>query len=154
MTHTTDIQRVFYAGLTTRWHTNPWLAQTCDRLDGHQGRVARLILALWPDASRDLLIVALTHDDGESVTGDIPATYGKTIEQMSAEALAQSEIWGTGFQLLARYERERLRLADKLDAYMWAEHHAPAVVLDNPEWSEAWQEIVKLAVELGVEDRL
>lgn len=154
MTHTTDIQRVFYAGLTTRWHTNPHLAQTCDRLDGHQGRVARLILALFPDASRDLLIAALTHDDGESVTGDIPATYGKTIEQMSAEAAALDEIWGTGFQLLARYERERLRLADKLDAYMWAEHHAPAVVLDNGEWSEAWQEIVKLAVELGVEDRL
>ena len=154
MTHQTDIQRVFYAGLTTRWHTNPHLAQTCDRLDGHQGRVARLILALFPDASRDLLIAALTHDDGESVTGDIPATYGKTIEQMSEEAAARDEIWGSGFQLLARYERERLRLADKLDAYMWAEHHAPAVVLDRGEWSEAWQEIVKLAVELGVEDRL
>lgn len=154
MTHQTDIQRIFYAGLTTRWHTNPWLAQTCDRLDGHQGRVARLILALWPDASRDLLIAALTHDDGESVTGDIPAPAGKTAEQMGAEALAQNEIWGSGFQLLARYERDRLKLADKLDAYMWAEHHAPAVVLDNPEWSEAWQEIVKLAVALGVEDRL
>ena len=154
MTHTTDIQRIFYAGLTTRWHTNPHLAQTCDRLDGHQGRVARLILALFPDASRDLLIAALTHDDGESVTGDIPATTGKTAEQMGAEALARGEIWGLGFQLLARYERERLRLADKLDAYMWAEHHAPAVVLDGGEWSEAWQEIVKLAVELGVEDRL
>ena len=154
MTHQTDIQRVFYAGLTTRWHTNPHLAQTCDRLDGHQGRVARLILALFPDASRDLLIAALTHDDGESVTGDIPATYPKSDMHKSAEALARGEIWGLGFQLLARYERERLRLADKLDAYMWAEHHAPAVVLDNPEWSEAWQEIVKLAVELGVEDRL
>ena len=154
MTHQADIQRVFYAGLTTRWHTNPWLAQTCDRLDGHQGRVARLILALFPDASRDLLIAALTHDDGESVTGDIPATYQKSDKRKVAEALARGEIWGLGFQLLARYERERLRLADKLDAYMWAEHHAPAVVLDNPEWSEAWQEIVKLAVDLGVEDRL
>lgn len=154
MTHTTDIQRVFYAGLTTRWHTNPHLAQTCDRLDGHQGRVARLILALFPDASRDLLIEALTHDDGESVTGDIPATYGKKVEQVAAERMARDEIWGSGFQLLVGYERDRLRLADKLDAYMWAEHHAPAVVLDNPEWSEAWQEIVKLAVQLGVEDRL
>ena len=154
MTHQTDIQRVFYAGLTTRWHTNPHLAQTCDRLDGHQGRVARLILALFPDASRDLLIAALTHDDGESVTGDIPATTIKTVEQVAAERMAQDEIWGSGFQLLARYERDRLRLADKLDAYMWAEHHAPSVVLDNDEWSKAWQEIVKLAVELGVEDRL
>jgi len=154
MTHTTDIQRVFYAGLTTRWHTNPWLAQTCDRLDGHQGRVARLILALWPDASRDLLIAALTHDDGESVTGDIPATYGKTAEQMGAEVLAQNEIWGSGFQLLARYERERLRLADKLDAYMWAEHHQPHEVMTRKEWSDAWHEITQMAIALGVGDRL
>ena len=154
MTHQTDIQRVFYAGLTTRWHTNPHLAQTCDRLDGHQGRVARLILALWPDASRDLIIVALTHDDGESVTGDIPATYSKSLRHKLAEARARGEIWGSGMLRLSYTDGQRLRLADKLDAYMWAEHHAPAVVLDNPEWSEAWQEIVKLAVELGVEDRL
>ena len=154
MTHQTDIQRVFYAGLTNRWHTNPWLAQTCDRLDGHQGRVARLILALWPDASRDLLIAALTHDDGESVTGDIPATMLKTADQRGAETLAQNEIWGTGFQLLAWYERERLNLADKLDAYMWAEHHQPREVMTREEWSDAWHEISTLSVELGVEDRL
>ena len=158
MTHTTDIQRVFHAGLTTRWHTNPWLAQTCDRLDGHQGRVTRLILALWPDASRDLLIDALTHDDGESVTGDIPATYDKTLEQKADEVNALVDIWNGGwgddFHAFASEDSKRLRLADKLDAYMWAEHHAPAVVLENPEWSEAWQEIVRMAVELGVEDRL
>lgn len=154
MTHTTDIQRVFYAGLTTRWHTNPWLAQTCDRLDGHQGRVARLILALWPDASRDLLIAALTHDDGESVTGDIPATHGKMTAQIEDEAFARNEIWGTGFQLLARYERERLHLADKLDAYMWAEHHQPREVMTREEWISAWSEITEMAVQLGVEDRL
>ena len=154
MTHQTDIQRVFYAGLTTRWHTNPHLAQTCDRLDGHQGRVARLILALFPDASRDLLIAALTHDDGESVTGDIPATYPKSDRHKVAEAFAQKDIWGSGMPRLSYTDGQRLKLADKLHAYMWAEHHAPAVVLDNPEWSEAWQEIVKLAVELGVEDRL
>lgn len=155
MTHTIDIQRVFYAGLTTRWHTNPHLAQTCDRLDGHQGRVARLILALFPDASRDLLIAALTHDDGESVTGDIPATYGKMLAQIEDEVRAKTDIWGyETLPLLSSLNARRLKLADKLDAYMWAEHHAPAVVLNNPEWSEAWQEIVKLAVELGVEDRL
>lgn len=154
MTHQTDIQRVFYAGLTHRWHTNPHLAQTCDRLDGHQGRVARLILALFPDASRDLLIAALTHDDGESVTGDIPATYPKSDRHKVAEAFAQKDIWGSGMPRLSYTDGQRLRLADKIDAYMWAEHHAPAVVLDNPEWSEAWQEIVKLAVDLGVEDRL
>lgn len=58
MTHTTDINRIFMAGLTTRWHTNPHLAQSCDRIDGHQGRVARLAIAIWPDASRDLIVAA------------------------------------------------------------------------------------------------
>ena len=160
MTHQTDIQRVFYAGLTTRWHTNPWLAQTCDRLDGHQGRVARLILALWPDASRNLLISALIHDDGESVTGDIPETYRKTVEQMGAEADALVDIWNGGWGKNFRAfpdggeDRKRIRLADKLDAYMWAEHHQPHEVMTRKEWSDAWQEIVKLAVDLGVEDRL
>ena len=153
MTHKTSIQRVFYAGLTTRWHTNPHLAQTCDRLDGHQGRVARLILALWPEASRDLLIAALTHDDGESVTGDIPATYPKSDKRKVAEAFARNDIWGHTPRL-SYEDGQRLRLADKLDAYMWAEHHAFTVVLDSDEWAEAWREIVKLAVEPGVEDRL
>ena len=63
----------FRASFVRRWHTNPDLAQTVDTLAGHGGRVARIILKLWPDASAALLQWALVHDDGESVVGDVPA---------------------------------------------------------------------------------
>ena len=63
----------FRASFVRRWHTNPDLAQTVDTLAGHGGRVARIILKLWPDSSLALLHWALVHDDGESVVGDVPA---------------------------------------------------------------------------------
>jgi len=59
----------FRASFVRRWHTNPDLAHTVDTLAGHGGRVARIILKLWPDASPALLKWALVHDDGESVVG-------------------------------------------------------------------------------------
>lgn len=147
---TRHLERIFYAGLTTRWHTNAHLSGTCDRLDGHQGRVARIILALWPDASRELLIAALTHDDGEWITGDIPATFGKTPEQASHEAAAYITIWGEKFPRLSEKDGAKLHFADKLDAYQWAYHHAPHI-MHNPEWAEAWGQIEAMAAGLGVE---
>ncbi len=57
----------FRASFVRRWHTNPDLAQTVDTLAGHGGRVARIIIKLWPDSSVALLHWALVHDDGESV---------------------------------------------------------------------------------------
>ena len=125
MTNMTNIYRIFMAGLTTRWHTNPWLAQTHDRIDGHQGRVARLILALWPDASRDLIVAALTHDDGESITGDIPYQRGKTTDQENAETAARIIIWCRRHSMLSFEDAARLRFCDRLDAAMWMLHHAP-----------------------------
>lgn len=147
---TRNLERIFYAGLTRRWHTNARLSGTCDRLDGHQARVARIILALWPDASRELLIAALTHDDGEWITGDIPATFGKTDDQASHEAAAYITIWGDKFMRLREWDLPRLQFADKLDAYQWASHHAPHI-MGKPEWVEAWAQIEEMAAWLGVE---
>jgi hypothetical protein len=153
MMHQADIERVFKAGLTTRWHTNPWLAQTCDRLDGHQGRVARLILALWPDAGRALIIAALTHDDGESVTGDIPATRGKSHDHETAEQAARIMVWNGRPPMLSSKDAARLHFADRLDAAMWMLHHNP-LSQDIGEWQDALSWIGAEAERLGVEDRL
>lgn len=147
---TRQLERIFHAGLTRRWHTNAHLNGTCDQLDGHQARVARIILALWPDASHELLIAALTHDDGEYITGDIPAPFGKTDDQASYEAAAYIIIWGDKFPRLSEEDGAKLHLADKLDAYQWAEHHAPHT-MDRPEWVEAWEQIKAMALGLGVE---
>ena len=149
----TNINRIFMAGLTIRWHTNPHLAQTCDRIDGHQGRVARLAIAIWPDASRDLLIAALTHDDGESVTGDIPYQRGKTTDQENAETAARITIWNRRHPMLSSEDAARLRFCDRLDAAMWMLHHAPQCKRQS-DWQDALTWIDHEAKRLGVEDRL
>lgn len=38
---TANITDIFRAGLVRRWHCNPDLAHTVDRIDGHGARVAR-----------------------------------------------------------------------------------------------------------------
>ena len=40
----TDILDMWKACRVRRWHTNTELAGTDDRIDGHSGRVARIIL--------------------------------------------------------------------------------------------------------------
>lgn len=149
MTHT---QSIFHAGLTTRWHANPHLAQTCDRIDGHQARVARIILAFWPDASRNVIVYALTHDDGESVTGDIPAPAGKTSEQEWLEAKSWETVWTDLHRPdLTKREIEMLKFADKYDAYQWARHHALHVVAGQSDWCQAYIDLLEMAKRLDVE---
>ena len=83
----------FRASFVRRWHTNPDLAQTVDTLAGHGGRVARIILNLWPDASKALLQWALVHDDGESVVGDVPAPAKGATVIHEQERAALDQIW-------------------------------------------------------------
>lgn len=145
---------IFRAGFVHRWHTNPDLAHTNDRIDGHSARVARIILALHPDPSFALIREALTHDDGESVVGDVKApTKDKfpvirdALEEL--EHIAIKDLWGDiVFRLdLSKEEELWLKLADRLDAYMWASHHAPYVLCDDG-WPEAREWLCAKAVEL------
>ena len=146
-----DINRIFRAGFVQRWHTNPDLAASQDRLDGHMGRVARLMLALWPDTSAGALAYALTHDDGESVVGDVPAP-AKTKEHAIEESKVRTDIWPFAFGP-SETEAKRIHFCDKLDAFMWAAHHARHVLGDR-EWVEAHAWLCSMARELHVDDRL
>jgi len=120
-----NLRTIFEAMRLPRWHCNPHLAQTHDTLDGHSARVARIILALHPDPSLDLIRMALIHDDGESVVGDVPAPIKPKLhpafERMETDA--REDIWGPD-PLLDRDEVAWLKFSDKLDAYQWARHHA------------------------------
>lgn len=153
-----DLMAIFRAGFVRRWHTSPDLAHTCDRIDGHSARVARIILALHPDPSVDLLRTALIHDDGESVAGDVKAPT-KDAFPVIAHALAEMEVqasvalWGS-----VAYDddpqphgREWLKFADRLDAYMWAQHHAPHV-MGRDGWPEAREWLEAQAISLGCVD--
>lgn len=142
---------IFHAGRVQRWHTNPWLSRSGDSLDGHHGRVARLLLALHPSPSVTLLRAALTHDDGESVTGDLPGPFKAKWQDTAfglLEAQAAARLWGGEFPVTP-LEAQWLLFADRLDAYMWVQHHAPECMARD-EWREAAEWLETQAGELGV----
>lgn len=138
---------VLSAGRVARWHQNPQLSWTKDHLDGHQGRVARFFLALWPsEATAAVLINALIHDDGELVSGDIAAIYGKTPEHQECEKNAQKKIWGNQAPITKRQEKQ-IRLCDKLDAYAWMLAR-DCNLQHRPDWRAALRNIHNLAGEI------
>ena len=152
---TANITDIFRAGLVRRWHCNPDLAHTVDRIDGHGARVARIIIALNPQPALKLIDAALTHDDGESVTGDVSRTtkalhpvFSALLEKM--EKAARISLWGYDATAeLAPSECLWLKFADRLDAYMWAQHHAPHV-LTSDDWPDARVWLLETAEALGV----
>lgn len=152
-----DLIAIFRAGCTMRWHTNPDLSGTRDRVDGHAGRVARLILALHPAPTWALLAAALIHDDGEAEVGDIRAPAKDAHPDLrdaleAAERNAVARLWqGRDFadpRFLRDGDAEWLQLADRLDAYIWASHHAPHV-LTGDGWPEARDRLLAMAAKLG-----
>ena len=151
---TANITDIFRAGLVRRWHCNPDLAHTVDRIDGHGARVARIIIELNPQPSLGLITEALRHDDGESVTGDVKAPT-KDAHPVFSEMLAEIEqearvaLW-CGYYRLTKSETAWLKFADRLDAYMWAQHHAPHV-LTGDDWPDARVWLLEAAEALGVD---
>ena len=119
--HTHTPPRNWLASFVRRWHCNSDLAHTNDSIAGHGARMAILALTYWPDASRELLVACVTHDLGESVTGDIP--FGAANKDPYQEQTALAEM-GFG-QPLSETDHARLKWLDRLDAYFWAMNAAP-----------------------------
>jgi hypothetical protein len=68
-----------FAGQVARWHATPTVrSQTVGE---HSWQVARVLLAIWPDAPVTLLTETLFHDVGELGTGDVPS-YAKLDEAL------------------------------------------------------------------------
>ena len=134
------MEKIFNAGRVSRWHTHPDLAETGDRLDGHQGRVARIILRLHPSPDMHILAQALTHDDGEHVAGDMSGPAKNQYPNLrllteDIEGCARVDLWG--FCAMPYKENHRwVNFADKLDAYMWMMHKKPRL-RKKAEWQEA-----------------
>lgn len=149
-----DLQTVFNAGRVRRWHTNPDMSWTDDYNDAHQGRVARIILALHPAPSIFLLAAALTHDDGELRSGDmcvdVKNTNPDVYQQIKEiEDRGSCEIWSRREpheSLLNAQNREWLKFADRLDAYMWMKHRNPKLAT-RPDWVEAREFLMTFAEE-------
>ena len=138
-----SLHQAFLAGFTRRWHCNPELAHTDDRVDGHSARVARIILMWHPELSVALIAAALRHDDGEMGIGDMCAPFKRARPDI-ADALAKIEdsvrfkIWNSYDGDLTDTDAHWLVFADRLDALMWAAHHRADLSRDGWAASRAW----------------
>ncbi|MEM8822058.1 MAG: YfbR-like 5'-deoxynucleotidase [Pseudomonadota bacterium] len=136
------VRDAFRAGFVRRWHANPDLADTIDPVHGHAGRVARLVALLHPNPSAQVLIAALAHDDGEIVVGDLSAPFKRenpdiAIAADAMEARHPARIWGADpLANLEPFDRDLLKLCDRLDAYLWVQKHAQYIPA-QPAWREA-----------------
>jgi 5'-deoxynucleotidase YfbR-like HD superfamily hydrolase len=127
---------------TRRWHCNPHLAHTVDPVGYHGARMAVLALEYWGAvASRELLVACICHDLGEWATGDVPydakrdAALKAHLDRIEDAALHKM---GLAFSLSLDDQR-RLKFLDRLDAYLWAEHHAPGLMArDDWKADQAW----------------
>lgn len=155
-----NAHRAWRASFTRRWHTNPDLCDTLDYDCGHQGRVALLILSIFPDASRTLLAHAITHDQGEAAVGDISYDAKKANADLAQACLQIEavEIKAQGFSIpnLTEGERRMLKLCDHLDAWLWMMRHARHLakredwieqkdhMLSEATWLAVWTEVMWL----------
>ena len=146
------LDTLWRATFLRRWHRNPELAHTADTLAGHQGRVALIIDHYWPSARKELIVAALKHDLQESRIGDVCGQAKRDFPALRAEldkAEAQTAR-DMGITLnLSPGEERMLKFADKLDAFMWARHHAPHV-LEQDDWQKAIRWLDMEAESLGL----
>lgn len=137
-----------------RWHHNPSriLRYSGDTTQAHACRVAKLQAMLFEDTTARELLIALHHDDAESVTGDVSGEAkrrNEVIRQAHDWAEADTALkWGLPIPETDR-ERNRLALCDKLDAWMWVKETDPSQ-LSLPDWVDVGHGIWKLAHRLGV----
>lgn len=143
---------IWLSGLVRRWHSNPDLAHTAQTNAQHQWGCAILAIHLFPDNHR-LLIDAITHDVAEVGVGDV-AGPAKRLYPMLKDAIDRAEsLKFLELQLIEPMKTQELSLIDMLEAYLWAERHAPnAMVSDG--WPELLADIKAMARHLRVYDKV
>ena len=140
-----------------RWHASRChaLRHSGDTTDAHAARCCRLLLALKPDASANLIAATLHHDVAERVTGDVPfgakqdATLRDVLDRLEA---AENQRLGLTTPRHAE-DVDWIKLVDRLDAYLWAQMVAPAE-LAKQDWRDAWADILARAGRLDVRQQV
>jgi 5'-deoxynucleotidase YfbR-like HD superfamily hydrolase len=130
----TDVLGAWRATFTRRWHRHADLADTCDPIAGHQGRVALLAIMLFP-ISYEVHRAAILHDMGEAAVGDVPNPVKNrnpdlraALDRIEGEAMVRLGLPAID---LEADEADQLRLCDKLDAILWARHHRPELLAES-----------------------
>jgi 5'-deoxynucleotidase YfbR-like HD superfamily hydrolase len=136
------------AGMTLRWHSNRHMRDANDTVDAHSARMARMAFGLFNDPW--LATVCLYHDLAESIVGDMPFPAKKMLPALrKVEAKIDAEK-GWAFQICPE-EASRLRLFDRLDAYLIMLHHKPRLS-KRDDWNADLADLLALADELAVGD--
>lgn len=154
-----NVAEIFRTGRVRRWHAHPEVSHTEDYNDGHQGRVARLLLALHPKPSLLLIAAALTHDDGELATGDLPSDFKRDHPELreairAIEHRQTKEIWGCSpTNTIDEESREWLKFADRLDGHMWVKRYVPEV-LKQHDWQVQILHLREFAKKHGILEAL
>lgn len=117
---------VLNAGRVRRFHTVP--SHPHQTVAEHSWGVAMILLFIYPGASASMLLVALTHDVGERVSGDAPghakwsnpdfARMIEAIEQRELERLNIPHPALPGSEL-TRVQVSALKCADLLDLLLF-----------------------------------
>lgn len=145
----TNITRALWASGINRWHAsrNIRLRNSGDCTDRHALRCCRLLRALHPKPSADLICAVMDHDVPEMVTGDVP--WGaKQHNHVLRDALHSAEAQvNAEYDLVTPgsfYDAAWVKLVDRLDAWLWAQAIAPAE-LALPDWQDAKEHIRSIA---------
>ena len=146
---------LYKSGFVQRWHTHHVLARTGQTLGHHQWGVATIIAALHPCPSAALLMAAMWHDVGESVSGDMPFTAKRNNVALSYELgkiehKAQSRLTQRNI-VIDDDDEAWLKMADRLEAYLYVQTVEPRL-LDSDDWQECLDDIFAISEELGIYD--
>lgn len=121
---TSRLSTVWRAGRVQRCHVTPHIGDASNA--AHQWGAARVALELFPDASRDLLVACLSHDDPELSTGDVPRPAKWASPLLSAELdnleSAFYKTYEIEFPSLSRRDTWRLAVADLTDLWLFCQH--------------------------------
>ncbi len=130
----------YQTGFAQRYAVNPQLARLGQTLGHHQWGVATLLLTLFPDCRKEVLVEALLHDTGEPGAGCDMASPAKQRYPEIADALAMAEYIerreiGTLVEDLTEIEQAQVHLCDGLEAYLYVSVVAPWVLAGDG-WPE------------------
>lgn len=146
---------LYRSSFVQRWHTDPLLARLGQTNGHHQWGVGLIILLLHPAPSAGLLLVALTHDAGEIVTGDAPWVFKKLCPEISGPLEAQTDEVSEelrGVRIVLTPEEETwLGFADRLESLLY-------VYLMDPQRLYEWRPLINRlrgqSFALGVADKV
>lgn len=120
-----DIKQVLDSGHVQRYH-----CATIDQKQAnssHQWEVAVILTQIYPAASAELLLFALTHDVAEAVTGDMPSPIKKEVPELKRlmDELEEDYRSELGLQAEGHFSEEELlavKYADILSGIYFTTH--------------------------------